>query len=175
MTDPKGYYKLLNINNNSTDKEIKKAYRKMALRYHPDKNPNNKKAEETFKKIAEAYQVLSDKNKRRKYDNVSKHNPFVFNQNTNFDPFTIFKEFESQNGMGNMNMSFNLQQMMGQPGLTQSIFRSSQKKQYSTNFSCSTQTVFKDGKKIVTTIETRNGKTNKTVMIFDSKTNKRLE
>lgn len=63
----KDYYKILGIPRSATDDEIKKAYRKLALRYHPDKNksPN---AEEKFKEVAEAYEVLSDKSKRDLYD-----------------------------------------------------------------------------------------------------------
>ena len=165
MSDPKGYYKLLDLTKDSSDKDIKKKYRKMALRYHPDKNPNDTQAEETFKKIAEAYQVLSDKHTRAEYDNISVHTPFTFSQTNTFDPFAIFKQFESQNGMGHMNMTFNM---------PQTSLRSSTTKQFSTNFSCSTQTIFKDGKKYVTITETRNGNTTKNTMIFDSKTNKRL-
>jgi curved DNA-binding protein len=64
----KDYYKILGVNKNATDAEIKSAFRKLALQYHPDKNPNNPKAEEMFKEVNEAYQVLSDPEKRRKYD-----------------------------------------------------------------------------------------------------------
>jgi molecular chaperone DnaJ len=62
------YYNLLGISKNATAEEIKKAYRKNALKYHPDKNPNDPSAEKQFKKISEAYEVLSDENKRRTYD-----------------------------------------------------------------------------------------------------------
>lgn len=62
------YYEVLGIDRNSSDQEIKKAYRKMALLYHPDKNPDNKEAENKFKTAAEAYQVLSDREKRAIYD-----------------------------------------------------------------------------------------------------------
>ncbi len=62
------YYKILGIDKNADQEEVKKAYRKLALKYHPDRNPNNREAEEKFKKISEAYAVLSDKEKRKQYD-----------------------------------------------------------------------------------------------------------
>ncbi|AXT19365.1 molecular chaperone DnaJ [Flavobacteriaceae bacterium AU392] len=62
------FYEVLGINKGATPAEIKKAYRKMALKYHPDKNPDDKAAEEKFKKAAEAYEVLSDENKKARYD-----------------------------------------------------------------------------------------------------------
>jgi curved DNA-binding protein len=62
------YYKLLGVSKNATETEVKKAYRKLALQHHPDRNPGDKGAEEKFKKINEAYAVLSDKEKRAQYD-----------------------------------------------------------------------------------------------------------
>ncbi|TID14861.1 hypothetical protein CANINC_004532 [Pichia inconspicua] len=62
------YYDLLEIKTSASELEIKKAYRKLAIKYHPDKNPDDEHAAETFKKISEAYQVLSDTEKRAKYD-----------------------------------------------------------------------------------------------------------
>ena len=62
------YYKTLGISKNATDKEIKTAYRKLARKFHPDINPDNKEAEISFKKINEANQVLSDPENRKKYD-----------------------------------------------------------------------------------------------------------
>ena len=62
------YYEILGVNKGSSDDEIKKAYRKIAIKYHPDKNPDNKSAEEKFKAAAEAYSVLSDSEKRQRYD-----------------------------------------------------------------------------------------------------------
>merc|ERR1719163_2174094 len=69
-SDVPDYYKALGVQKNAAEAEIKKAYRKMALKYHPDKNPGNKQAEERFKEIAEAYATLSDEGKRRHYDQV---------------------------------------------------------------------------------------------------------
>ena len=64
------YYKTLGVDKNASDREIKRAYRKLARQYHPDVNPDDQKAEEHFKQINEAYQVLSDAEKRRKYDHL---------------------------------------------------------------------------------------------------------
>lgn len=64
----KDYHQILNISRDASDEEIKKAYRKLALQYHPDRNPNDKSAEEKFKEINEAYEVLSDQDKRYRYE-----------------------------------------------------------------------------------------------------------
>ena len=62
------YYEVLGVSKTATKDEIKKAYRKLALQFHPDKNPDNKDAEEHFKEVNEAYEVLSNDDKRRRYD-----------------------------------------------------------------------------------------------------------
>lgn len=62
------YYEILGISRTATEVEIKKAYRQKAIEYHPDKNPGDKQAEENFKEAAEAYEVLSDPEKRARYD-----------------------------------------------------------------------------------------------------------
>ena len=61
MAEKRDYYEVLGVSRNATDEEIKKAYRKKAIQYHPDKNPGDKEAEEKFKEAAEAYDVLSNK------------------------------------------------------------------------------------------------------------------
>lgn len=68
MTTKRDFYEILGVSRNATKDEIKKAYRQMALKYHPDKNPGDKEAEEKFKEAAEAYEVLGDDTKRARYD-----------------------------------------------------------------------------------------------------------
>lgn len=77
------YYSILGVNKNASQEEIKKAYRKKAMEFHPDKNPGNKEAEEKFKTISTAYETLSDTNKKDQYDNP---NPFGGSFNR-ADPF----------------------------------------------------------------------------------------
>ena len=65
---PRDYYEILGVSRDATLEEIKRAYRQLALKYHPDRNPGDKEAEERFKELAEAYAVLSDPEKRAQYD-----------------------------------------------------------------------------------------------------------
>src|SRR2546422_9656655 len=69
--DYKDYYKTLGVDKNASQKDIQKAYRKLARKFHPDVNPDDKSAEEKFKEINEANEVLSDPEKRQKYDELS--------------------------------------------------------------------------------------------------------
>ena len=69
----KDYYSILGVAKNATADEIKKKYRKLAMKYHPDKNPGNKAAEDKFKTIGEAYEVLKDPEKRKKYDRLGEN------------------------------------------------------------------------------------------------------
>ena len=68
MAEKRDYYEVLEVTKTATVEEIKKAYRKKAIQYHPDKNPGDKEAEEKFKEAAEAYDVLSNPDKRSRYD-----------------------------------------------------------------------------------------------------------
>lgn len=68
--DYKDYYKILGVERTASDAELKSAFRKLAMQYHPDRNPNNKQAEEKFKEINEAYEVLSDPQKRARYEQI---------------------------------------------------------------------------------------------------------
>ncbi len=99
--DKKDYYTILNVQRNATPEEIKKAYRKTALKYHPDRNPNNALAEEKFKQAAEAYEVLSDAKKRQIYDQYGHEgikNKGFQSQNVNMeDIFTHFGDIFGNN------------------------------------------------------------------------------
>ena len=86
------YYKILGLNKNASEENIKKSYRKLAMKYHPDHSKGNKSAEEQFKKISEAYAVLSDKEKRKQYDTFGATG---FQQR--FSQEDIFKGFEFDN------------------------------------------------------------------------------
>ena len=66
MAEKRDYYEVLGVSKGASDDEIKKAFRKMSKKYHPDLNPNNKEAEKKFKEVNEAYQVLSDPEKKSK-------------------------------------------------------------------------------------------------------------
>jgi curved DNA-binding protein len=98
----KDYYKILGVGKNASEEEIKKAYRKLAMKYHPDHTEGDKTAEDKFKKISEAYAVLSDKEKRKQYDEFGStgfHQRFstedIFR---GFDFSDIFKEFGFRGG-----------------------------------------------------------------------------
>ena len=87
----KDYYKILEVDKNASQEEIKKSFRRLAKKYHPDLNPNDEVAQEKFKEINEAYEVLGDEEKKKKYDMFGSSYNFTGGQN--FDP--------SQYGFGN--------------------------------------------------------------------------
>jgi molecular chaperone DnaJ len=93
-TQKRDYYEVLGVERNASDDEIKRAYRKLAVKYHPDKNPDDPHSEERFKELGEAYDVLMDSEKRAAYDRFGHA---AFQQGTGFgrgfhDPFDIFRE-----------------------------------------------------------------------------------
>ena len=96
------YYEILEITREATDAEIKKSYRRLAVKYHPDKNPGNAEAEEKFKQISQAYSVLSDPQKRQMYDQYGEE-AFTHGGGgggAGFDPFDLFREAFGGGGGG---------------------------------------------------------------------------
>ena len=101
MTANKDYYKILGVTESAGPENMKKAYRKLALQYHPDRNPNKKEAEEKFKEISEAYYVLSDPKRREEYDLMRKGG-FAggFRGAEGFDFEEVMNMFRGQGGRG---------------------------------------------------------------------------
>ena len=97
MAQKRDYYEVLGVDKKATEDEIKKAYRKIAIKYHPDRNPGNKEAEEKFKEAAEAYDVLHDPQKRQQYDQFGFDAPGGFGgfSSGGFSMDDIFSQFGS--------------------------------------------------------------------------------
>ncbi len=121
MTKAKDYYEVLGVDKNADDETIKKAYRKLAKKYHPDTNAGNAEAEKKFKEISEAYAVLSDKEKRKEYDQFGNGdfeggNPFgggtSYRYYTNGDPNQGYQEFHFEGG----NMDDIMEELFGHMG-----------------------------------------------------------
>jgi curved DNA-binding protein len=119
--DFKDYYKILGVKKNASQDEIKKAYRKLALKYHPDRNPGDKTAENKFKELTEANEVLSDPVKRKKYDQLGANwkNYENMNGNQGFDFFS-----NSGGRGGTYQFSGNLEDMFGDMGGFSDFFKS---------------------------------------------------
>ncbi len=101
------YYKTLGIERNATEEDIKKAYRKLAMKYHPDRNPDNKDAEEKFREITEAYEVLRDANKRARYNRYgSEGMRGNYNSSTHFDLSDALRAFMRDFGAFNFDDLF---------------------------------------------------------------------
>lgn len=113
------YYKVLGVSKNASEGEIKKAYRKLALKYHPDKTKGDKSSEEKFKKISEAYAVLSDKKKRKQYDTFGSTN---FHQR--YSQEDIFKGFDFGSILREFGFGGGSSPFMGQGGGTRFSFGS---------------------------------------------------
>ena len=105
MTKAKDYYEVLGVDKNADDAAIKKAYRKLAKKYHPDTNAGNAEAEKKFKEISEAYAVLSDKEKRKEYDQFG-------NGDFEYDPNQGYQEFHFEGG----NMDDIMEELFGHMG-----------------------------------------------------------
>ena len=153
--DFSAFYKELELPNNATDEEIKKAYKKLAIKYHPDKNPDNQEeAAIKFKKISEAYQALSDKEKYMR-ENIGS-SPRTGGIPPGFiDPDELFKQFFQMDINNPFNSHMNIR--IGEMGIPQggrSVMRSS-------------NTRFENGKKIETITEIINGVQRQQTIVSD--------
>jgi len=108
------YYEVLGVKKTASEEEIKKAFRKLAMKHHPDRNPGNKQAEERFKEINEAYAVLSDKQKRQQYDQFG---PSGFSQR--YSQEDIFRGFDISDLLKDLGFSFGRAGGGGRRGRTQ--------------------------------------------------------
>jgi len=94
----KDLYKVLELQRNASQNDIKRKYREMTRKYHPDKNQGNRQASAKFAEVAEAYEILSDPKKRRKYDRGGMDAVNNENQQQGFDPFDVFGMFNGGHG-----------------------------------------------------------------------------
>ncbi|HUI88891.1 MAG TPA: J domain-containing protein [Anaerolineales bacterium] len=124
--DYKDYYQILGLERSASADDIRKAYRKLAMQYHPDRNPGNKQAEEKFKEINEAYQVLSDKDKRARYDQLGSAYSNWQQRGGSPGDFDWSQWFSGQPGGGNVRVEYgDLNDLFGGGGFSdffQSIF-----------------------------------------------------
>lgn len=113
----KDYYKTLGVEKNATKEEIQKAYRKLALKYHPDKNPDDKSSEEKFKEITEAHEILSDPEKRKKYDRLGANWKQYERANTGPSQNDWFSNFQQRgNRQQEFKFSGNMEDLFGKSG-----------------------------------------------------------
>lgn len=101
----KDYYKILEVDKNTSQNDIKKSYRRLAKKYHPDLNPNDNKAQEKFKEINEAYEVIGDEEKKKQYDTFG--SSYDFSGGMNFDPSQYGYSYSSD-GSGDFSDFFNM-------------------------------------------------------------------
>ncbi len=120
----KDYYKILGVDKNATQEEIRKAYRKLALKYHPDRNPGDKAAEEKFKEITEANEVLSDPEKRKKYDQLGANWKYYQNMNTGAGGGDWFGGFGNSGGGRTYHFSGDFGDLFGGVGGFSDFFKS---------------------------------------------------
>ncbi|RAJ75029.1 curved DNA-binding protein [Chitinophaga dinghuensis] len=115
--DVKDYYKILGVEKSSTAEQIKKAYRKLAVKYHPDKNQGDKSAEDKFKEINEAYEVLSDPEKRKKYDQFGENYKYYEQHGGRPEDFD-WSQYGGAGGGGGHSYSYsgNMEDMFGGEG-----------------------------------------------------------
>ena len=111
----KDYYKILGVKKDASQEDIKKAFRKLSLKFHPDRNPDNKKAEEKFKEVAEAYEVLSDPKKKEEYDNPASNFDFHASGAPDFGGMNIEDILRHFSGFGGFGFGENMEprQTMG--------------------------------------------------------------
>src|SRR2546430_6876906 len=129
-TKKRDYYEVLGVGRSTSEEEIKRAYRKLAVKFHPDKNPDDPYAEEKFKELGEAYDVLMDADKRAAYDRFGHA---AFEQGGGFrggfhDPFDIFREVFGGGG-GDWGGAF-LKFFFGAPGHSQNPQRGAEVRYY---------------------------------------------
>ncbi|MBU0683265.1 MAG: DnaJ domain-containing protein [Candidatus Omnitrophota bacterium] len=102
------YYSLLGVSKDASEADIKKAYRKLAVKYHPDKNPGDKKAEEKFKKVSEAYYALGNAKRRKEYDLLQSQGAYTgnFSSQQGFDFSDFIRNFSAGGGGFSSNSMF---------------------------------------------------------------------